>query len=708
MCSLRNTFITKYSEEYHMAIFKSNQIRNVALIGHGGDGKTSLTEAMLYLAKATDRLGKTADGNTVCDFDPEEIKRSISISTSLVNFEWKNTKINILDTPGYFDFEGEVRQAVRVADSALMVVSGKSGHKVGTELAWELSKGKSRAFFVNKLEDPNSNFRKVLKGLEETFGKSVCPVIVPAVEGGSPKIYYNLLTDEAIEFDSKGEIVSSSLPEGSKDLIEEYKLIFSEAIAETDDELMMKYFEGEKFTNEEAKSAMLKGLVKGMITPVFSGSSLTLAGVKALMDSIANFFCSPADKMKESVENSNGEISEIESNADGSPSIFVFKTVADKDVGKRSFFRVMNGTLTVPTVLTNNSTGQAEKIASIYTFVGKKTSNVETLCYGDIGATVKLSNTNVNDTLSASSKVNYEKIKFPTPYYCQAIIPKAKGDEDKISAGISKILEEDYTLKYENNAETKQMCIYGMGNMHIDIMVSKLKSRFGASVDTVPAKIAYRETIKRKAQAEGKHKKQSGGHGQYGHVKIEFSPGESQGLEFTESIFGGSVPKNFHPAVEKGLLEAMQKGILAGYPVINIHANLFDGSYHDVDSSEMSFKLAAILAFKDGIPKADPAILEPIGLLKVLTPDSLMGDIIGDVNKRRGRINGTEQSTDKKGYTIVEAEVPTAEMSDYAIQLRAMTQGRGTFTFKFVRYEEAPAPVKNKIIEESKANSSEE
>ncbi len=691
-----------------MAIFKSNQIRNVALIGHGGDGKTALAEAMLYLAKATDRLGKSADGNTVCDYDPEEIKRSISISASLANFEWKNTKINILDTPGYFDFEGEVRQAIRVADSTLIVVDGKAGHKVGTELSWELAQGKSRAFFVNKLDDENSNFRKTLQGLEDTFGKSVCPVIVPAVEGGNPKIFYNLLTDETIEFDAKGEIKSSALPDGSKDLIEEYRVVFTEAIAETDDELMMKYFDGEEFTHDEAKAAMLKGLVNGTIAPVFSGSSTTLAGIKVLMDSIANFFCSPADKMKESVENENGEISEIEAKEDGEPSLFIFKTVADKDVGKRSFFRVMNGTLTLPAVLTNSTTQQSEKIASIYTFVGKKTTNVDTLCYGDIGATVKLTNTNINDTLTSTQGIKYAKIKFPTPFYCQAIVPKAKGDEDKISAGISKILEEDFTLKYENNSETKQMCIYGMGNMHIDIMVSKLKNRFGANIDTVAAKVAYRETIKRKAQAEGKHKKQSGGHGQYGHVKIEFSPGESEGLEFTESIFGGSVPKNFHPAVEKGLLEAMQKGILAGYPVINIHANLFDGSYHDVDSSEMSFKLAAILAFKDGIPKADPAILEPIGVLKVLTPDSLMGDIIGDINKRRGRISGTEQSSNKKGYTVVEAEVPTAEMSDYAIQLRAMTQGRGTFTFEFVRYEEAPGPVKMKIIEEAKANASEE
>ncbi len=691
-----------------MAIFKTNQIRNVALIGHSGDGKTALAEAMLYLAKATDRLGKAADGNTVCDFDPEEITRSISISASLANFEWKGTKINILDTPGYFDFEGEVRQALRVADTALIVVEGKSGHKVGSELSWDLAAGKSRAFFINKLDDENSNFQKTLEGLKSAFGPSICPVIVPASQGGNPKVFYNLLTDEAIEYDAKGEFKAATLPAGADALIEEYKSVFTEAIAETDDELMNKYFDGEEFTHEETKTAMLKGLTEGTITPVFSGSSTTLAGIKTLMDAISNFFCSPADKKKESVEDAEGNVSEIAADENGAPSLFVFKTVADKDVGKRSFFRVMNGTLTLPAVLTNTTTGQSEKIASIYTFVGKKTSNVETLCYGDIGATVKLTNTNVNDTLASSPDVKYAKIKFPTPYYCQAITPKAKGDEDKISAGISKILEEDYTLKYENNAETKQMCIYGLGNMHIDIMVSKLKNRFGASIETSTAKVPYRETIKSKALAEGKHKKQSGGHGQYGHVKIEFSPGESEGLEFTESIFGGSVPKNFHPAVEKGLIQAMQKGILAGYPVINLHANLYDGSYHDVDSNEMSFQLAASLAFKDGMPKANPIILEPIGVLKVLTPDANMGDIISDVNKRRGRISGTEQSSDKKGYTVVEAEVPSSEMSDYAIQLRATTQGRGTFTFEFVRYEEAPGPVKMKIIEEAKANASDE
>ena len=663
---------------------------------------------MLYLAKATDRLGKTADGNTVCDYDPEEIKRSISISTALANFEWNNAKINILDTPGYFDFEAEVREAIRVAGSAVLVVEGKSGHKVGTELAWDLAGDKPKAFFVNKMDDENAHFHDTFEKLKETFGSTVCPVIVPAEDGGNPKVYYNLITDEAIEFDAKGGTKKVDLPAGASDRIEEYKAALNEAIAETDEELMEKFFAEEPFTHEEMVKAMNTGLVTGSISPVFSGSSTTLAGVKTFMDIVASSFASPADHMKQQVIDDEGNISEIEADENAPVSLFVFKTVADKDIGKRSYFQVVNGSLKIPAMLTNANSGQVEKIASISTFVGKKQQNVEELCYGDIGATVKLVNTNVNDTLNASGNMKIAPIEFPTPYFCLAIVPKAKGDEDKISNGVSKILEEDPTLKYVNNAETKQMCLYGLGDIHLDIVVSKLKTRYGASIELVPAKVPYRETIKKKALAEGKHKKQSGGHGQYGHVKIEFSPGESEGLEFTESIFGGSVPKNFHPAVEKGLQEAMQKGILAGYPVINIHANLFDGSYHDVDSSEMSFKLAAILAFKDGIPKADPIILEPIGELKVSVPSDMIGDIMGDLSKRRGRILDQKQDPKKHKYMIVEAEVPSSEMATYAIQLRAMTQGRGTYSFEFLRYEEAPGNVKQKVIEEAKKNAAEE
>jgi elongation factor G len=691
-----------------MAKFNSSNIRNICLVGHGGDGKTSLAEAMLYLGKATDRLGKTTDGNTICDFDPEEKKRCISVSTSLANVEWNGTKINILDTPGYFDFVGEVKEALSVAETAILVVDAKSGVKVGTELAWDYAYGVPKAFFVNKTDDENSNFHNTLEGLRDKFGSSVCPVFVPFNEGTPDIGYYNLLTDIAYKFDKNGNPTETELPAAFKDKMTNYKKTLDESLAETSEELMEKFFAEEPLTHEEQKAALRTGLLAGSISPVFSGSATNLSGITTLLDIIAASFSSPLDRKEQTVVDSEGKISKISASEDGQVSIFIFKTLADQ-FGKKSYFKVMNGCLKKDTVLTNLTSGQQEKLARLATSVGAKEVAVDEFAYGDIGVTVKLINTNINDTLSvnASSKVRYAPIQFPTPYYGMAIVPKAKGDEDKISSGIAKLLEEDYTIKYINNAETKQMCVYGIGDTQLDVVSSKLKNRFGTSVELAPAKVPYRETIKKKVQVEGKHKKQSGGHGQYGHVKIEFSHGESEGLEFTESVVGGAVPKNFFPAVEKGLQESMQKGILAGYPVINLKANLFDGSYHDVDSSEMSFKIAANLAFKEGMKQGGAVLLEPIGELKVMIPDSLMGDIIGDLNKRRGRIMGTEQS-DRKGYTVVLAEAPFAEMLSYAIQLRAMTQGRGTYTYEFARYEEAPAEVAQKVIAEAKKEQTEE
>lgn len=680
-----------------MPAYEPKNIRNVCLIGHGGDGKTSLAEAMLYLAKATDRLGKTTDGNTVCDYDAEEKKRAISISTSLASMEWNGCKINLLDTPGYFDFVGEVLQAVRAADSAVIVIDGKSGHKVGSELAFEYAANIPKAFFINKLDDENAHFDNVLDGLHDAFGTRVCPVFIP-VEGG----YYNLIDDVAYSFDAKGNRSEMAAPASSSDRIEHFKAMLAEAVAETSDDMMEKYFAEEPFTHEEIVEALHRGLIEGTMLPVFSGSAVTLAGVRVLLDTIASSFCSPVAKNWDNVEDEDGKLTKVTMDPDGDPAIFVFKTVADPFVGKMSYFKVMNGSVKKDTVMTNITTGQSEKISKLCTMRGSKQFDCEEFCCGDIGVTAKLNATNTNDTLTVGSgKGRYETIKFPQPYLVMAVQPKDKGDEDKISGGIAKLLEEDLTLRYEVNKETKQMCLYGLGDMHLDIVTGRLKSRYGVSVTLTEAKVPYRETIKKSAQVEGKHKKQSGGHGQYGHVKIEFSPGEQEGLEFTETIFGGSVPKNFHPAVEKGLQESMQKGILAGYPVINIKANLFDGSYHPVDSSEMSFKLAANLAFKEGMKQCNPVLLEPIGTLKVTVPDSLMGDIIGDLNKRRGRILGTDQA-EKKGCTVVEAEVPQAEMGSYAIQLRAMTQGRGVYTYEFTRYEEAPANVAQKVIEEAK------
>ena len=692
-----------------MAKYTSDKIRNICLLGHGGDGKTSLAESMLYLSKVTDRLGKTVDGNTVMDFDPEEIRRTISVSASLANFEWNGAKINLVDTPGTFDFVGEVRQALRVVGTAILVVDGKSGPKVGSELCWDLAGKLPKAFFVNKMDDENANFERVFGQLRDLFGNTVCPVFVPYHEGKADMGFYNLLTEEAFTFDKSGKPNPASLPADMNDTVEQYKKMLDESLAETSDELIEKVlFNEESLTIDEKITAMNAGLISGTIAPVFSGSAFTLAGVRTLMNVIAASFSSPSDRHDETLIDSEGNKKTVSSSETGDTSIFVFKTVADQ-FGKKSYFKVLNGSLKKDTVLTNLSTGQTEKIARIVTMAGKKETDVDELCFGDIGVTVKLTNTNTNNTLSTNAALGgtYAPVEFPTPYLSMALVPKAKGDEDKISSGISKLLEEDLTVKYVNNAETKQMCLYGLGDMHLDVIVSKLKNRFGTSVDLATPKVAYRETIKRPKSVQGKHKKQSGGHGQYGDVKIEFSRHDEDGLLFTETVVGGAVPKNFFPAIEKGLQESMQKGVLAGYPVIGLKANLFDGSYHDVDSSEMSFKLAANLAFKEGL-KDNSVLLEPVGMLKVLIPDNMMGDIIGDLNKRRGRIAGTDQSPDRKGYTVVEAEVPTAEMSTYAIQLRAMTQGRGTYTFEFLRYEEAPSNIVQKVVEEAKKNASDE
>ncbi len=676
-----------------MANLASSQIRNICLVGHSGDGKTSFAEAMLYLAKVTDRLGKPSEGNAVCDFDPEEIKRGYSIATSLANLEWKGKKINILDTPGMFGFAGEAKAAASIAACTVIIVDAKSGCKVGTELAWEFSAGKPKAFFVNKIDDENSNFEKTFGGLREQFGTSVCPLLIPFNEGTGQVGFYNLITDEVFYCEKDGHRVETTLPDQYKDKIAEYKIALDESLAITSEDLMEKFLMEEPLTEEEKHTALNQGLLSGDIAPVFCGSATQLAGIRFFLDVAAASFVSPLEAMKDADEN-------------GETKLFVFKTLAD-NFGKKVFFKVMNGKLTKDQVLNNITTGQQEKFSKICTCIGKKEIEVSEFITGDIGYAVKLANTNVNDTLVAgASGEEFKKIDFPTPYYTMAIKPLSKNDEDKISAGITKLLEEDPTLRYVNNAETKQMTVSGMGDIHLDVVCAKLKARYGTAVELVIPRIAYREAIKKSVQDEGKHKKQSGGSGQYGHVKITFAPGAEDGLTFTQSVVGGNVPKNFYPAVEKGLLEAMQKGVLAGFPMANLSADLFDGSYHPVDSNEISFKLAAKLAFKEGLPKANPVILEPVGYLKCTIPTSYSGDIMGDVSKRRGRIMGMSEST-RKGYTVIEAEIPSAEMTVYAVQLRAMTQGRGTYTFDFVRYEEAPAEVAQKVIAEAKNNEEE-
>ncbi len=682
----------------------TKNIKNVCLLGHGGNGKTSLVESMLYLAKETDRLGKTADGNTVSDYDPEETKRKFSISASVLPIMWKGSKINFVDTPGTLDFAGEVMQSLRVCGTALIVMDAKSGVDVGSELAWERATalGVPKAFFINKMDDDNANFGRTIEQMREVFGQAICPVAIPIIVDRKPLGFADLITMKGYEYVKDGSQKEMNIPEESMQKILGFRDMLMEALALTGDDLMEKFFAGEAFTEEEMSAAMNKGIIDGTIAPVMVGSASTLMGIAPLLNIIADSFPNPLDRKGE--RNENGE--EVKPDPNGETAVFVFKTIADPFVGKMSFFKVMNGTLKKDMTLTNLTSGQAEKFAHIYVMRGKKQTEVDEMVCGDIGMTPKLVATGTNDTLGGSKK--YAPVEFPHPYMRMAIVPKAKGDEDKISTAVARMLEEDPTLRYENNAETKQMLLYGLGDTHLDVVVSKLKSRYGASVELVEARVPYRETIKKRVQVEGKHKKQSGGSGQYGHVKITFSPGEAEGLTFTQSVVGGSVPKGFYPAVEKGLLEAMQKGVLAGFPVVNLAADLFDGSYHPVDSNEISFKLAAKLAYKEGLPKANPVILEPVGTLKVRVPDGLVGDVIGDLNKRRGRVLGMNPDEYAKGRTIVEAEVPMAEMANYTIALRALSQGRGVFDYEFTRYEEAPANVAQKIIEDAKKNAVEE
>lgn len=686
------------------ATVNTKNIKNVCLLGHGGNGKTSLVESMLYLAKETDRLGKTSDGNTVSDYDPEETKRKFSISASVVPVLWKNSKINFLDTPGTLDFAGEVMQSLRVCGTALIVMDAKSGVDVGSELAWERATvlGVPKAFFINKMDDDNANFGRTIEQMREVFGQAICPVAIPIIVDRKPLGFADLITMKGYEYVKDGSQKEMNIPEESMQKILGFRDMLMEALALTGDELMEKFFAGEAFTEEEMFAAMNKGIIDGTIAPVMVGSASTLMGIAPLLNIIADSFPNPLDRKGERDE--NGE--EVKPDPNGETAVFVFKTIADPFVGKMSFFKVMNGTLKKDMTLTNRTNGTAEKFAHIYIIRGKKQTEVDEIVCGDIGMTAKLAATGTNDTLGGPK--NYAPVEFPHPYMRMAIVPKAKGDEDKISTAVARMLEEDPTLRYENNAETKQMLLYGLGDTHLDVVVSKLKSRYGANVELVEARVPYRETIKKRVQVEGKHKKQSGGSGQYGHVKITFSPGEAEGLTFTQSVVGGSVPKGFYPAVEKGLLEAMQKGVLAGFPVVNLAADLFDGSYHPVDSNEISFKLAAKLAYKEGLPKANPVILEPVGTLKVRVPDGLVGDVIGDLNKRRGRVLGMNPDEHAKGRTIVEAEVPMAEMANYTIALRALSQGRGVFDYEFTRYEEAPANVAQKIIEDAKKNAVEE
>ena len=683
-----------------MQNIETKRIRPLALLGHSGSGKTSLAEALLHVAGASDRFGNVPDGTTVCDYDPEEIKRGFSLGSKVAPFMWKNTKINVLDTPGFLDFVGEVKQALRVADAALILVDGKAGIEVGTELAWDNAREANlpTAFFINKFDDNEARFGRVLDSLHEKFGKNICPLTIPMVQDGRVLGAIDLIKQEAHVFNDKGLHSIQPVPAESVEAMEKYRDMLMEAVASTDEDLMMKYFEGEEITPMEALNAVHEGVIHGDIVPVLCGAATKLWGVWSLLDIIDESFPRHTAKKVELLE--SGDEKEIE--PEGETALFVFKTVSDPFVGKMSFFKVMNGTLRKDMLLRNTTTDTNEKMSHIYIVKGKTQTEVDVLCCGDIGMTAKLANTNTGDTLAWNSDIHYARTTYPEPFMAQSISPLSKGDEDKISLGITKLCEEDKTIKFENNPETHQLVLYGMGDMHISVIEAKLKSRFGVSVKLDVPKIAYREMITKRVQVQGKHKKQSGGHGQYGDVKIEFFPGEEEGLTFTESTVGGSVPKNFHPAVQKGLEDSMKRGVY-GYPVIKLAANLFDGSYHDVDSNEMSFKMAASLAYKECMKLANPVLLEPVGDLAVTVPESYVGDVMSNLNKRRGSVMGMDPAA-KRGYTTINATIPKAEILDYTITLRAMTQGRGSFTFAETGYEQVPMNIAMKIKEENATN----
>jgi elongation factor G len=686
-----------------MKQYQSDKIRNVALVGHSSCGKTLLTEAMLFTAGVTNRIGKIEDGNTVSDFDKEEIARKMSISTSLIPIEWKNNRYNILDTPGYFDFVGEVTSALKVTGGVVIVIDASSGIEVGTEKVWAYANKQkmSKFIFLNKMDKENIKYEQLINEIRETFGKSVVPFAVPIGSDDDFKGFVNIVDMVAKEYDGN-KCVEGAIPDELVDQIEPLREILIESIAENDEELLEKFFEGEEFTNEEINEGLRKGVLSGDIIPVLIGSAAKNIGTQTLLDMIGSYMPTPKEQKSYKGINPKNEES-IERKLDVSEpfSAFVFKTTVDPYVGKISLLKVISGQLNSDMEVYNPKKDKSEKIGNLFLLRGKNQIEIDKAEAGDIVAVAKLQYASTGDTLCDKNQpVAFPEVEFPEPTLFMAVEPKAKGDEEKIGSGLQKLMEEDPTFMVERNVETGQNLISGQGDIHLNVIKSKLKNKFGVDVELKDPVVAYRETIKGKSDVQGKHKKQSGGHGQYGDVKIRFEPlmpGETEEeFVFTEEIFGGAVPKNYIPAVEKGLRECLDSGVLAGYPVVNIKAILYDGSYHDVDSSEMAFKIAASLAFKKGIEEAKPILLEPIMHVEVVVPEEYMGDVMGDINKKSGKILGMEPTAD--GEQKVVAEVPQSEMFKYAIDLRSMTQARGSFTMKFERYEEVPAHLSEKII----------
>ena len=689
-----------------MKQYDAKNILNIAMAGHSGAGKTSLAEAMLFLTKATDRLGKIADGNTMLDYDPEEIKRQVSVLTAVAPIEWKDKKINFIDTPGLFDFEGGVCEGYRAAESALIVVSGKDGIAVGTEKAVKAANkaGLTKMFFVNGVCDENSRFFHVLDDLKDQFGMGVCPVIIPQIENGKADTYVNLLENKAYKYDGKGNATPTQINADTQERIDTLREAIKEAVAETSEELMEKYFGGEEFTPEEIAQGMKLGVKSGDIAPVFCGDAASLAAIDAFLNGIIALAPSAEDNGAEKATDASGNEVEVKVSASDPTAAIIWKTVADPFVGKLSYFKVLSGKVSSDTPLVNMRTGDNERISKCLVVKGKKQEDAPYIGAGDIGAVPKLQNAVTGDTFcSPQRKLTLEGITYPVAPYSMAILPKKKGEEDKVAQGLSRIIEEDPTIKFLSNSETKEMVVFGLGEQHIDVVTSKLKAKFNVDTDLKEPKVAYRETIQGTSDVQGRHKKQSGGAGQFGDVWIKFEPSHSEDddLVFEVTVVGGAVPKQYNPAVEKGLRESIKKGPLAGYPVVGLKATLHDGSYHPVDSNEMAFKMAAQIAFKNGVPQAKPVLLEPIGTLKATVPDANMGDIMGEVNKRRGRVLG--MNAGESGMQVVDAEVPMSEMADFSIYMRQVTQGRGYYEFTFERYEPAPAQVAQKVIAEAKA-----
>lgn len=674
-----------------MKVYPSNKIRNIAIVGHGGTGKTSLVEAMVFATGATKRLGRVDDGNTVADFYPEEIKRKITISTSLVPCEYRDHKINLLDTPGYADFYFEVVGAMKAADSMLVLFSATAGVEVQTEIIWEASGAMPKIAFVNKIDRENADFYKVLNEMQDTFADNIVPVQLPIGAEDNFKGVVDLIKMKALLFEKgTGKMTEADIPADMMDDVESYREQLVEAAAEADDELLTKYLEGEELTDEEVLNGIKEAAAAGSAVLVFCGSALNNMGVQPVMDFMVD--CMAGPEINPLVEGKDIENEPLAAQ--------VFKTIADPYIGRLTMFRIYTGKLKADSVIYNSSKEKDEKISQLLVMTGKEQSAVPELNAGDIGALAKLAATGTGDSLTVkSAAVVLDPIDFPAPTLNAAIEPKSKADEDKLSSAMQKLLEEDPTIIVEKNVETKQTIVKTMGDTHMDIIIEKLARKFGVDVVTKEMKIPYRETIRSTVEVEGKHKKQSGGHGQYGHVWIKFEPNEEGNFEFAENVFGGSVPRNFFPAVEKGLVEAMDEGVLAGYPVTNIKATLYDGSYHSVDSSEMAFKMAARLAFKKGMETAKPILLEPICNVEIEVPDAYMGDIIGDLNSKRGRVQGMEPAGKKQ---VIKAQVPLGEMARYTIDLKSMTQGRGKFKMEFSHYEEVPAQNADKIIEKAK------